>query len=593
MACLLLAASCTDGQSFETECPAGTTRFEDTCVREMTAGSGGAAGAATAGASGAGNAGTPAGGAAACSCPPDKPYCDAKGSCVACTKAEQCPLPSSECRVAACLDGVCGATPVKAGTLTSKQKPHDCTTVVCNGEGGEALMPDPADAPLDDGNPCTNDVCDGDKVSHPDKKAGEPCGSGVCNGAGTCGECLPGAKRCLENQPQTCSGSGTWIGSTKCASPDPVCSAGSCTHPTKLVAGGSSACALLADKTARCWGGNGAGQIGPTKNGEYALRPQALGLASVTALSLSVTHGCAVLEDSSVRCWGRNDVGQLGDGSHTDSASPVIAGMLDVDDVKAASTHTCAVRAGQPIRCWGRNKSGELGVGMPSGDVASPALVGGPLPRAVATGATFVDVENRGHTCAVLNTSSFGLQQIKCWGDNSLGQLGTGTYEALSGPGAPAAGASIAAAVVLGSGFSCMRDLAVRCWGNNEHGEIGTGQDVPTYPTPQIPVGLDGGVKLLGAGSTFACATRNDGTTLCWGSNTSGELATGTSGGTGGKQLTPVPTLVKNAVSLALGNSFGCALLADNRVQCWGANGVGSLGDGTKADRPFPADVAW
>ena len=45
------------------------------------------------------------------------------------------------------------------------------------------------------------------------------------------------------------------------------------------------------------------------------------------------------------------------------------------------------------------------------------------------------------------------------------------------------------------------------------------------------------------------------------------------------------------ATAVAAGGEFGCALLDDGRVRCWGANDRGQLGDGTTTFRPAPADV--
>jgi alpha-tubulin suppressor-like RCC1 family protein len=42
---------------------------------------------------------------------------------------------------------------------------------------------------------------------------------------------------------------------------------------------------------------------------------------------------------------------------------------------------------------------------------------------------------------------------------------------------------------------------------------------------------------------------------------------------------------------VAAGGEFGCVLLDDGRVRCWGANDRGQLGDGSTTFRPVPVDV--
>lgn len=45
------------------------------------------------------------------------------------------------------------------------------------------------------------------------------------------------------------------------------------------------------------------------------------------------------------------------------------------------------------------------------------------------------------------------------------------------------------------------------------------------------------------------------------------------------------------AAAVAAGGEFGCAIVEDGRVRCWGANDRGQLGDGSTLFRPVPGDV--
>jgi hypothetical protein len=42
---------------------------------------------------------------------------------------------------------------------------------------------------------------------------------------------------------------------------------------------------------------------------------------------------------------------------------------------------------------------------------------------------------------------------------------------------------------------------------------------------------------------------------------------------------------------ITAGNGYGCAVMMNGRVQCWGSNTDGALGDGTETDRPAPVMV--
>jgi serine/threonine-protein kinase len=67
-------------------------------------------------------------------------------------------------------------------------------------------------------------------------------------------------------------------------------------------------------------------------------------------------------------CWGLNDNGQLGDGTTTNRSFPVQVIMANgtpltnVVAIDSGRTHTCAI-ANKRALCWGDNTSGQLGDG--------------------------------------------------------------------------------------------------------------------------------------------------------------------------------------------------------------------------------------
>ena len=90
---------------------------------------------------------------------------------------------------------------------------------------------------------------------------------------------------------------------------------------TAVTAGRSHTCALLFDKSVKCWGGNYYGALGiggwhrGDEPGEMGDNLPAVDLGPdhvATAISAGSHHTCALLFDKSVKCWGDNSYQQLG-----------------------------------------------------------------------------------------------------------------------------------------------------------------------------------------------------------------------------------------------------------------------------------------
>ena len=118
--------------------------------------------------------------------------CDADGDCVGCSDPADCGGESTFCEAVTCEAQVCGVQTTDAGTVLPEQTPGDCQRVECDGEGNAASVADAEDLPSDDGNDCTEAVCDegaGGHVYLPTNTACDDDGGTFCDGAGACVEC--------------------------------------------------------------------------------------------------------------------------------------------------------------------------------------------------------------------------------------------------------------------------------------------------------------------------------------------------------------------------------------------------------------------
>ncbi|MCX4246687.1 RCC1 domain-containing protein [Paraliomyxa miuraensis] len=146
-----------------------------------------------------------------------------------------------------------------------------------------------------------------------------------------------------------------------------------------VAAGEAHTCALLETGAIRCWGSNGSGRLGHGSSVSTQTKALASELPDVdvggTAIDLvaGARHTCALLEDRTIRCWGDNQHGQLGLG-HTgdvgDDELPSEVDPLDLGEhlgmaVLAGPTAntTFAVLDHGGLRSWGLNDAGQLGHG--------------------------------------------------------------------------------------------------------------------------------------------------------------------------------------------------------------------------------------
>ncbi|HEX2657032.1 MAG TPA: RCC1 repeat-containing protein, partial [Polyangia bacterium] len=302
--------------------------------------------------------------------------------------------------------------------------------------------------------------------------------------AHTCAILMGGAVTCWGDNKAGQLGAGAPVSSMAPSAPLALPSAS-----TALAAGDDFTCALLTDGRVFCWGNNARGQLGTNTAGGAVTLPTA-----ARAITAGGAHACAVLQNRALACWGANDAGQLGLGDTTDRVHPgvVTLGTKHVVSVASQERTTCILLDDHTVRCWGRNDRGQLGLGDASQRLspAATAVALGTGQRAseVAAGGAFA--------CALLDTA-----QAKCWGDNQTGQLGAFLRGPAYGDGPGETGDALATAVqgggravtaiAAGRAHACalLDTDEVRCWGDNTHGQLGGG-DANVHSLFSDPTGV-------------------------------------------------------------------------------------------------------
>lgn len=265
---------------------------------------------------------------------------------------------------------------------------------------------------------------------------------------------------------------------------------------------------MLGDGKTECWG---KADLSGSSTFQVASPPvEILGLAEARSVSAGRDQACAVLADGTAKCWGGNLFGALGNGSYASSVDAVpVTGLNGAIAISAAVDHTCALSTGGAVSCWGETWVDSVTAGDGTGRLTTTTQ---PTPLAVSDIADATMISSAfGYTCALLADAT-----IRCWGSNAHGTLGNGSSASSASPVAVSA-LSSATAISAGDDHACalLQDGHVACWGSNESGQLGDGTQV-SAATPVAVVGIEN-ASAVSAGDAFTCALLANQTVRCWG----------------------------------------------------------------------------
>jgi alpha-tubulin suppressor-like RCC1 family protein len=210
------------------------------------------------------------------------------------------------------------------------------------------------------------------------------------------------------------------------------------------------------------------------------------------------------------------------------------------------------------VKCWGDNSYGQLGRDNTASMGTQPADMQNLTAVNLGAGRTAKAVATGGyHTCAILDTN-----QVKCWGYNNFGQLGLAVGSGGGNPNSP--------------------------HGRGNYGT--TSGDMAALPT--IDLGLGRTARALALGNGHSCALLDNGNLVCWGDEEDGALGLGINN-TGGSHVNDIgddanelganlrPVSLGSGLTvtaIGAGTSHTCASFSNFQMKCWGNNTSGALG---------------
>lgn len=394
---------------------------------------------------------------------------------------------------------------------------------------------------------------------------------------------------------------------------------------SRIASGVRHSCAIAGDDVF-CWGRTRSRRFeaaSPVLSNSGPTTVQ--GLTAPRVLSLGHEHACAIDHEDNLYCWGRNDYNQLADYSNSSFAVPMLA-VDEVTSVSAYAQSTLVLKDGALTQFGGEFDDftgfpapGYIGsggdpvswatvwttYGWPNGtnvNIVSDAGYCGITPGTtpvLSSNCAFLQnfgghpdsvayrCELGGARCFVGRFSESNICVVNGYNDVFCGNQEFLLDGMLNGDVTHIASARGIACVVAGG--------SLHCFGRNNSGQLGRGTTSTQSQAAGLATTLTGTVTHASMSDEYGCAVM-DGDVYCWGRNKGGRL--GHADITLSQTITPrkIQGLAADTTRVITSQPDGtlsCALLIDGRVQCWGDNLWGQLGNGEAAYKRGPQRVEF
>ena len=346
------------------------------------------------------------------------------------------------------------------------------------------------------------------------------------------------------------------------------------------------------------WGWNNYGSLGQNNKVNYSSPTQ---IPGTTWRSIGNTGGIggytgmATKTDGTLWVWGDNEVGALGQNDLLISrSSPVqIPGTTWSDNFQSHTAGgSSAIKTDGTLWAWGYNYYGQLGQNSVV-QYSSPVQIPG---TTWSTAADTMDGSSEGRMFAIKTDGT-----LWCWGLANNGNLGLNqSHTDINGlssptqiPGTTWSNISISSELELAT----KTDGTLWAWGTQQSGKLGQNES-PGSPATQgsrsSPVQIPGttwstGKNKIACGTSYALATKTDGTLWAWGSNSYGTLGLNQAVALKISSPTQIPGTTWSTVTASSNEVL--AMKTDNTLWSWGLNHYGQIDHNDTTHRSSPTQI--
>ena len=345
--------------------------------------------------------------------------------------------------------------------------------------------------------------------------------------------------------------------------------------PVEIESGRQGTCVMYRGAKTQCIGSSPNGVLGVGSTTSVSSMTNINTFSEpLRSISMKDNHACGIDTEFQMWCWGHNAYGQLGLGHTSQQSTPQklstdasgqSLGLAFVVET-GFNGHTCGI-INETTYCWGENDQGQLGDD-------STTNRNRPVPIDDTQGLEFTDLAlGYKYSCGIINNGS-----VYCWGYNNYGQLGDNSTTSSSIPVSVDFPSTVqAVAIVAGYAHTCVLTAMdeVYCWGYNSVGNLGDGTTTNSLtPTRvQLPSRNGDSIVQLSSGQNFNCVLIDNGTAFCWGSNDYGQVEGDLSNHLPNTVSTPAFVNITESGQLSsidVGTHHTCAVLVNSDVKCWG-----------------------